>query len=288
MVGIRGQEKQLILFLTGPGGSSKSKVIKTLLDYRQQYSSTIKQPFTEQTILVTACSGVAATLINCQTLHSATFLNSEKKSIKDETRVKFRNVDEISMLQTHELKKLNKNMNWLKEKPTAKYGGVDIAFMGDFRQLPPVGYPPIYEKKPYEFCGYVNTFIELNGKYRFKHDRPFGELCWRFNRGLPTDDDFDTINSRVVSEHNPLPKNIRAACKTNAEREAINVGTWLQYLQEHGEAQGLVILADKFGILPKNYPTQPLQDMHTFYTEVGEDDCDAHERTLRPYVEVLL
>ena len=110
---------QLIMFLTGPGGSGKSAIVKQLLRYGELFCSNIKQPFTRRTILVTACSGVAATLIHGQTLHSATFLNWKLQNIDVDEKAKFQNsvklmiVDEISMLGGADMSALSKRMNWL-------------------------------------------------------------------------------------------------------------------------------------------------------------------------------
>jgi len=79
-----------------------------------------------------------------------------------------------------------------------------------------------------------------------------------------------------VSSLNPLPKNCRVGCKQNSEREAINASTWLQHLEDHGEEQGFVILADNVYVCHDNAPDVPLHKLKTFYTEVGEDNCDTH------------
>jgi thymidine kinase len=138
MVGKPSKMGQLIMFLTGPGGSGKSEIINQLLSYAEKFCYNIQQPFTRNTILVTACSGVAATLIHGQTLHSATFLNTNISNIDVDEKAKFRNcvkmiiIDEISMLSGTEIKALSKRLNWLKDNHTGVYGGIHIVFIGDF------------------------------------------------------------------------------------------------------------------------------------------------------------
>jgi len=44
-------------------------------------------------------------------------------------------VDKVSMLNPGEFTKLNKQLNWLMDTPNAKYGGLDICWMGDFCQV---------------------------------------------------------------------------------------------------------------------------------------------------------
>ena len=146
-----------------------------------------------KTILVTACSGVAATFIGGATVHSATWINTKITNVPDEvfetfrTHVKMIIVDEISMLDYGFLEKLNARLNTCMGMKQARYGGIDLAFMGDFRQLPPVRIPPIYKERNMTlFKHTVNCYIELFGMYRFKDDPAFGEICKRFRDGIPT------------------------------------------------------------------------------------------------------
>ena len=171
MVGKPSKTGQLIMFVTGPGGSGKSEIINELLRYAEKFCSNLNQPFTRNTILVTACSGVAATLIHGQTLHSATFLNTNIRNIDTDEKAKFRNcvkmviVDEISMLGGVEIKALSKRLNWLTDDRSGVYGNMHIVFMGDFRQLPPISKKPIYATTVVEFTSFINCFISLKGQY---------------------------------------------------------------------------------------------------------------------------
>jgi hypothetical protein len=80
--------------------------------------------------------------------------------------------------------------------------------------------------------------------HRFKGEE-HGHTCKRFRDGCPTEEDFEKISRGLVAKGNPLPKEgVRVACKTNAEREAISVMTWLKHIEDHGEEQGLIVLAD--------------------------------------------
>jgi hypothetical protein len=61
---------QLICLLHGQGGSGKSMVINLVKAYVKEYCG-VEYPFTSRTIIITAMSGVAATLLGGKTIHSA-------------------------------------------------------------------------------------------------------------------------------------------------------------------------------------------------------------------------
>ena len=70
--------EQLICCLHGPAGSGKSTVIELVLLYAKEYCSYLPNViFCCNTIVVTAMTGVAATLICGETTHGALFLNQK-------------------------------------------------------------------------------------------------------------------------------------------------------------------------------------------------------------------
>jgi hypothetical protein len=56
-------------------------------------------------------------------------------------------VDEISFADKNDVEEIDKKTRLLKQNLTSRYGGIDIIFAGDLRQLEPVGKftKPIYE-----------------------------------------------------------------------------------------------------------------------------------------------
>jgi predicted GTPase len=74
MTGMRNQ-KQLIMFMMGAGGSGKTKVINAVMAYAKGFCKELNYMFDKRMIVVTALTGVAATLINSETTHSAAKLN---------------------------------------------------------------------------------------------------------------------------------------------------------------------------------------------------------------------
>ena len=227
----------LCLFLDGPGGSGKSEVIKEVIKYATVYCKQLHFPFTRNTILMTASTGVAATLINGTTVHSSLKLNNkitqelkqDMQMILKETRLIV--VDEISMIDATTLTKIDTNLREFGDM-WKYYGGFNIIFAGDFRQLDPVAKSSqalyIHRSLP-AWHDAVNSYIELEGMYRFKDDLEWGELLRRFRNGTPSQDDFHKINQRVVDpilhctkDGDELPSSIAYATPNNKERDAIN------------------------------------------------------------------
>lgn len=133
------------IFITGPGGSGKSALIRHIYKH-----ATISQ----KDIHVTALTGCASILLNCKakTLHSWAgiglgqgkneyFISKIKKNrflkaIWRETEILV--VDEVSMLSLKLFDMLNAIGKAIRgnQKP---FGGIQLIFSGDFYQLPPVG-----------------------------------------------------------------------------------------------------------------------------------------------------
>ena len=121
------------IFLTGPGGTGKSKWIQTIASRRG--------------IQVCAMTGCAAILLECnaKTVHSwaGIGLGDANKAIKNKfsrdrwlsTEVLI--IDEISMMSDTLFDLLNLVGKTIR-KSTKPFGGIQLIFCGDFYQLPPV------------------------------------------------------------------------------------------------------------------------------------------------------
>jgi PIF1-like helicase len=189
--------------LDGPGGSGKSEVLKQIMVYAKEFCALLEVPFTRSTILVTAWTGVAATLINGGTTFSALKLGKSGSS-DDEEQEKFKTVrlviiDKVSMITVKTLKSIDDKLRHY-GRVGSHYGGFNIVFAGDFRQLEPIDKTnSIYRNasSPY-WSDAINSHVELKGQYRFMGDQEWGETLSRFHKGEPLPSDFDKINQRVV------------------------------------------------------------------------------------------
>jgi ATP-dependent DNA helicase PIF1 len=146
------------LFITGPGGSGKSFLIKNIVKHAEANNKNIK---------VCALTGCAAILLECRatTLHMFSgigFANKKNEEIIQELfttkRYKLKNwrkleiliIDEVSMMSLKILllldtiaKKFYRN--------TTPFGGLQVIFTGDFYQLSPVS-NIFLEKEDSMFC----------------------------------------------------------------------------------------------------------------------------------------
>lgn len=133
------------LFITGPGGSGKTHLIKQMI--RSMNSDGIRYQ-------VCAMTGCAAVLLGsgARTLHSWSGMGlangskenivrkmvHHKKASGEMKKVRVLIVDEISMMSKKLFEVLDSALRIVK-KVESPFGGVQIIFTGDFFQLPPVG-----------------------------------------------------------------------------------------------------------------------------------------------------
>jgi ATP-dependent DNA helicase PIF1 len=129
------------IFITGPGGSGKSALIRKIKEH------------CKKSIQVCALTGCAAVLLNCKakTLHSWSGVglgngtidqnikkiqgSRYKKQIWQNTDVLI--VDEVSMLSLKLFDMLNEIGKAIRKNPRP-FGGIQLIFSGDFYQLPPI------------------------------------------------------------------------------------------------------------------------------------------------------
>ena len=230
---------QLLLYLSGSGGTGKSRVLQALVEFAKCWKAS-------ESLVVTASCGGAAMLIGGSTLHSALgiALGLNPPSPTEAMRATWSQVgvlfiDEFSMISPSLFTLLDKRLRQLKVRPDLPFGGIHIIFSGDFFQLPPVGAPTIYSspaqslrsdtrsalfnwkgKDLWKTC--LTDVIELTENRRFTDEKWAAALQrWRVNQ--PTAEDIKDVNSRFVSSasHSQfnLSKNTITAVPENQTRE---------------------------------------------------------------------
>ena len=143
------------IFLSGPGGTGKTHVLKLIQrDIYHLLHTTVNADPDQPLVLMTAPTGTAAFQIGGSTIDSAllTYDSSrnkptwEKKTImqlKLEHLILFVN-DEVSMVGYKKFQTMNQTMCTIKGTTDADWGNICVLAVGDLYQLPPVGQCPIY------------------------------------------------------------------------------------------------------------------------------------------------
>ena len=159
------------IFVTGPGGTGKSELIRTIYaDAKQNHKK----------ISVCAMTGCAAVLLKCnaKTVHSWGGLgrcvgetddiihrikeNRYKRGAWVSTDVLI--VDEVSMMSKKLFELMDKIGKATRKRDWQPFGGIQLIFTGDFYQLPPVGEKEDVETR--QFCfeseDWLSTFCIPN------------------------------------------------------------------------------------------------------------------------------
>jgi hypothetical protein len=193
---ITNNTRQLGLFLTGEGGTGKSRVIEAIVHFtRKHYGKTdgIYGP-----IIVTAPTGTSSNNINGFTYHSVcgfTIAKSEKteqnyqKMGKRISGAKIIVIDEISLTSLEDFYKqhiaYSRALSTLTECPIEKqqilhtpFGGLHVILVGDFYQLRCVNGTPFFSNNIQNekalkgrnlWTKTVNEYIELTENCRFNN-----------------------------------------------------------------------------------------------------------------------
>lgn len=277
-------ENSLIGFLHGPGGSGKSAIIEVLVEYAKEYCEHTNIAFDCNTIKVTAMSGVAASLIGGQTTHLATHFRSTEKNLLpfrtewEATRLLI--IDEISFASQEELISIEKAVCILRDNRSDPYGGLNVIFCGDLRQLEPCNGTDqtlIHSLPISQFHGALNCYLELKGLHRFKKDMEWGRILSEFREGRLTEKHIDTINTRVVKSGTELPRNLQYATYMNRDRASINMGLFEKSC--HNEVPSVdncvVVLSSDLSVCNGSgvYKTKDNAFESWFWEQCGEGDC---------------
>ncbi len=202
------------IFITGRAGTGKS----TLLEYFRG--------ITGKKVAVLAPTGVAALNVHGQTIHSFfgfkpdVTLDKVKKRRPSTTPSVFQQleaiiIDEVSMVRADLLDCVDKFLRLNGPKPGEPFGGVQMIFIGDLYQLPPIinntergSYDELY-RTPYfygarVFSEFDMDFIELEKVYR-QQDEKFVRLLNAVRDNSADEEDLESLNRRYKPDFQPAP-----------------------------------------------------------------------------------
>jgi ATP-dependent exoDNAse (exonuclease V) alpha subunit len=200
------------IFITGRAGTGKS----TLLNYFRS--------ITKKNIAVLAPTGVAAINVQGQTIHSFfkfkpdVTLTKIKKIVKDDKKNIYKKIDaividEISMVRADLMDCVDKFLRLNRGIKKVPFGGLQMIFIGDLYQLPPVitGRERDIFKSQYEsgyffsaavFKDLAMEFIELEKIYRQK-DEKFINLLNNIRNNTVKEEDLFLLNQKLNPEFKP-------------------------------------------------------------------------------------
>jgi ATP-dependent DNA helicase PIF1 len=209
------------VFITGPGGTGKSRLIKYISNWADE---------NKRQISICAMTGCAAILLDCnaKTIHSWSGIKlakgpteeiiqsllKRKNAIKIWKKTSILVLDEVSML-SRRLFELLDNIGKRVRKNNLPFGGIQLIFSGDFYQLPPV---PENEEEETQFCFespyWEITFpksnnIELKTIFR-QTDPQYIQLLMEVRKGNISEENaklLEILSNKVFNkeEHNGCP-----------------------------------------------------------------------------------
>jgi len=227
------------VFLTGEPGSGKSHTIN-------QYVTYLREQKIEPAI--TASTGIAATHIGGQTIHSwsgigiRTFLSSRDLDslatneylVKRVAKTKVLIIDEVSMLTPETITMIEAVCREIKRNDEP-FGGMQIIFVGDFFQLPPVvrhdkaeiGQGGFFEEEPALFAYQSPAWTKANPLVCYLHeqhrqdDSVFLELLTAIRTNSFTDSHLQHIKTRHITSE-AAPADITKLFSHNANVDSVN------------------------------------------------------------------
>ncbi|MFC1909175.1 AAA family ATPase [Chloroflexota bacterium] len=220
------------IFITGRAGTGKS----TLLNYFRHT--------TQKKVAVLAPTGVAALNVKGQTIHSffrfkpGITPDRVKKPRSDNPESIYRKldiivIDEVSMVRADLLDCVDRFLRLNGPGADKPFGGIQMAFIGDLYQLPPVvtgGEKEVFQslyETPYfygarVFDSFEMEFVELEKIYR-QHDEEFITLLNSIRNNSVTGEGLELLNERYQPDFEPPPENFYVyLTTTNRLAEEIN------------------------------------------------------------------
>lgn len=193
------------VFLTGSAGAGKTYVLNQYIRYLRER----RVP-----VAVTASTGIAATHMNGQTIHSWSGIGikneiSHRQLVKLKERKYFRDkierakvliIDEISMLHRKQLDLVNEVLKFFKENDEP-FGGMQVIFSGDFFQLPPIGEE--WETSREKFAFMSDAWLEANVAVCFiteqhrQSDNPLTDILHEIRTGQVSERSIELLHSRL-------------------------------------------------------------------------------------------
>jgi len=213
------------VFITGHAGTGKSYILRKL---KEKY---------KKALTITSTTGIAAVNVKGQTLHSwagvglcrntlaATVdkIKGRPSQYRQILKCKMLAIDEISMLNIETLEYVNSVLKLIRENDSP-FGGIQVIFIGDFFQLPPVEKDNTIEKR---YCFESPVWADLNLKnvvlqksYR-QSEKKFIKALSDMRTNKLTDEDIELLCTRNI-DYDTTDSNMLHIFSTNEEANRYN------------------------------------------------------------------
>lgn len=200
------------IFLTGPGGTGKTKLIQYFVYYSKNKGDKIQ---------VCAMTGCAAILLNCgaRTLHSWSGIKIAKgekqkvvenviknrNAVRNWKKTKILIIDEVSMM-SKKVFEIIEQVGRTVKKNNLPFGGMQVIFSGDFCQLPPI--ETVGERDTSKFCfesELWNTVFELENNIILKKifrqkDKSYTNILQNIRNGVITKKNYELLKTCLDKE----------------------------------------------------------------------------------------
>ncbi len=275
------------IFMTGKAGTGKTTLLKNIMEH------------THKSAVIVAPTGIAALNAGGVTIHSmfqlppscfAPGLNFEEdeipfavmplKKVPNEVsemagwkrnvlrKMELLVIDEVSMLRADLLDAIDTVLRYIRHRRNLPFGGVQVLFIGDMHQLPPVvkneewNFLKQYYNSMYFFDALVlrreqPLVLELEKIYR-QNDIRFIEILNNIRNNVFVSKDVNELNRHYIPNFEPPKKQPYIFITThNKKAEAIN-DSKLRNLKTRSEFYSAEII----GSFPENlYPINPTMEL---------------------------
>jgi ATP-dependent DNA helicase PIF1 len=235
------------VFITGPGGTGKTKLIEHFTNYAKSNAIPI------QVCALTGCASILLSHCNARTIHSWSGIRLAKgpnrqiiqntlknrQAVSSWKKVRILIIDEVSMLSLKIFELLEELARTVRKDPRP-FGGIQVVFTGDFYQLPPVGTPgdPETEQFCFESPLWFKIFdqknhIELHTIFR-QTDPLYRTILLQIRTSTLTKENEDLLKTYVKREYDATKYNGCIPTKlypTRAKADFLNASMF-QKIQE--------------------------------------------------------
>jgi PIF1-like helicase len=195
-------------------------------------------------------------------------------------------------MSVQEVELLDEKLRTLMRRHNSLYGGINVLFFGDFRQLEPVTGKPLYSTRHInkKWINSINCYVELLGLWRFQNDPRWGQILSRIQNDMYTSHDINAINKCTVTEKKTqgieVPADVSYCVYSNADCSAINAGIFSNLLhaqwKELNSLPGslIVIRASDMTRKPKSGKTVSMasKDRQYLYENCGDNRVQSKRR----------